>query len=176
MSMRRQVVLGAAAAVLAAGAGGAYWLVRGRSEPPPSPEAAALFALQLSDLAGAPAGLEQWRGKLLVVNFWATWCTPCREEMPEFVLAQSRYASKGLQFVGIGIDDAAKLQQFAASIGVNYPILVGGYPALQVSKSLGNKVMALPFTVVVGRRGGIAHTQLGPLKGEQLQAVIEKHL
>ena len=143
----------------------------------PSPvgkDATALFGVALPDLDGREQRLEQWRGKVLVVNFWATWCAPCREEMPQFVKAQSELGSKGLQFVGIAVDQADKAQQFAKEINLNYPTLVGGMGALQLSSTLGNDLMALPFTVVVDRDGKIVHTQLGPLKQAQLDALVAK--
>src|SRR5581483_1569563 len=75
-------------------------------------DAAALMALSLPDVSGTPQSLAQWRGKVVVVNFWATWCAPCREEMPEFVKAQQEYGARGLQFVGIAVDDADKVSKF----------------------------------------------------------------
>ncbi|HEY5085222.1 MAG TPA: TlpA disulfide reductase family protein, partial [Rhizomicrobium sp.] len=116
--------------------------------------------------------LAQFRGKPLVLNFWATWCGPCREEMPAFIKMQQADGGKSLQFVGIGVDDADKLRQFASSIGLNYPSLVGGYGALELSRTLGNTAMALPFTLVLDREGKIVHTQLGPLPTEQLGAIL----
>ena len=103
-----------------------------------------------------------------MVNFWATWCAPCREEMPEFIKAQTEYGPKGLQFVGIAVDQPDKVEQFAKEIGLNYPTLVGGFGAMELSKTLGNNLMALPFTVVVDRKGAIVHTQLGELKPDKL--------
>jgi len=138
--------------------------------------ATALLGLTLPDTAGKETALGQWRGKLLVVNFWATWCAPCREEMPEFVRLQQEMGAKGLQFVGIAVDDADKVRQFASEIGLNYPALIGGYGAMELSRTLGNRVMALPFTIIVGRDGTIAHTQLGPLKGDQLHRIVSKLL
>ena len=120
--------------------------------------------------------MAQWQGKLLVVNFWATWCAPCREEMPEFVRAQKEFGGKGLQFVGIAVDEADKVRQFADDIQLNYPALIGGYGAMELSRSLGNRMMALPFTIVIGRDGAIAHTQLGPLKDAQLRRIISDNL
>ena len=79
--------------------------------------------------------------------------------MPEFVRAQAELGGKGLQFVGIAVDQADKVRQFAQDIGINYPLLIGGYGAMELSKSLGNKLMALPFTVIVNRVGVVAHTQ-----------------
>lgn len=134
--------------------------------------ASALLAIALPDTEGREQALGQWRGKVLVVNFWATWCAPCREEMPEFVRAQAELGGAGLQFVGIAIDEVGKVRQFEAQIGVNYPLLIGGYGAMELSKSLGNTLMALPFTIVVNRAGGIAHTQLGPLRDAELRSIV----
>ena len=75
----------------------------------------------MPDVEGREQALGQWQGKVLVVNFWATWCAPCREEMPEFVRAQAELGGKGLQFVGIAVDQADKVRQFAQEIGINYP-------------------------------------------------------
>src|SRR5438876_4592007 len=103
-------------------------------------DASALLALSLPDTQGVPQRLNQWRGKVLVVNFWATWCEPCREEMPEFVRAQTEFGASGLQFVGIAVDQADKVDKFAKDIGLNYPTLIGGYGAVELSKTLGNRL------------------------------------
>jgi thiol-disulfide isomerase/thioredoxin len=139
-------------------------------------DASALLGISLPDIAGQQQSLGQWRGKVVVVNFWATWCAPCREEMPEFVRAQSELGSKGLQFVGIAVDQPDKVDQFARELGVNYPVLIGGYGAIELSKTLGNRLTALPFTIIVDRQGQVAHTQLGPLKPDQLRSIIGKLL
>ena len=139
-------------------------------------DASTLFALSLPDPTGQQQSLGQWRGKVVVVNFWATWCAPCREEMPEFVRAQSEFGSKGLQFVGIAVDQADKVDEFARELRLNYPVLIGGYGAIELSKTLGNRLMALPFTIIVDRQGRVAHTQLGPLKPDQLRSIVGKLL
>jgi peroxiredoxin len=165
----------AAVAVLAAGAG----LYAGLSRQPTeatTQATSALLGLTLPDPEGHDQPLAQWRGKLLVVNFWATWCAPCRAEMPEFVKAQSLYGARGLQFVGVAVDEPGKTREFAKEIGLNYPVLIGGFGAMELSKSLGNSVMALPFTVVINRQGEVAYTQLGTLKPERLNLLIEKLL
>jgi len=157
-------------------AAGAY-VARGTLEPSPvGHDAAALLGVSLPDLDGREQRLDQWRGKVLVVNFWATWCAPCREEMPQFVKTQTALGAQGLQFVGIAVDQGDKIKQFATEIGLNYPTLVGGMGAMQLSKTLGNDLMALPFTVIVGRDGRIVHTQLGPLKQAQLDSIVAKLL
>jgi thiol-disulfide isomerase/thioredoxin len=161
----------ALAGVLALGAG-LFLGARGTHAEDPS----ALLALSLPDTAGTPQSLAQWRGKVVVVNFWATWCAPCREEMPEFVKAQKEFGPRGLQFVGIAVDDADKVDKFIKDIGLNYPALVGGYSAIDLSKSVGNRLAALPFTIIIDRQGNVAHTQLGQLKPDQLRSIVTRLL
>jgi thiol-disulfide isomerase/thioredoxin len=104
-----------------------------------------------------------------VVNFWATWCIPCRDEMPEFVKAQREFGERGVQFVGIAVDDVAKVRDFAAELGLNYPALIGGYGAIELSKSLGNRVGALPYTVFIDRAGRINRAHLA--RSSRLNAI-----
>ena len=158
-----------AALALAVGVGMAVW-----DRTPQTADT--LFALALPDLDGKTQQLAQWRGKVVVVNFWATWCEPCREEMPEFVRAQQEFGPQGLQFVGIAVDQADKAASFSRELNVNYPVLIGGYDAMELSKSLGNRLVALPFTIVIDRHGNVAHTQLGRLKEAQLQSIISKFI
>jgi peroxiredoxin len=139
-------------------------------------DAAALFGVTLPDAAGREQALAQWKGKVVVVNFWATWCVPCREEMPEFVKVQREFGDRGLQLVGVAIDEPAKVKAFAAELGLNYPALVGGYGAIELSRTLGNRLGALPFTVIIDRSGRYVHAQLGPLKEANLRAIINQLL
>jgi thiol-disulfide isomerase/thioredoxin len=150
---------------LAAGVGAALW----SREPP---RADSVFALALPDEQGVTQELGQWRGKVLVVNFWATWCEPCREEMPEFVRVQRELGPRGVQFVGVAVDQADKVAAFAKELGLNYPVLIGGYDAIDLSKNLGNRLVALPFTIVVDRQGRVAYTQLGPFKRDQIRPIV----
>ena len=138
-----------------------------------SKAAEALLAVELPDAAGQVQRLDQWRGRVLVVNFWATWCVPCREEMPQFVRAQAAQGAQGLQFVGIAVDSVDKVQRFSEELGLNYPTLIGGLGAIELSRDLGNRLMALPFTIVLDRSGRVVHTQLGPLKDDQLQTIVK---
>lgn len=166
---RRTLIAGAiAVSVLAVGAGVAVFHAANER----ARDGSAILALVLPDAQGHEQALAQWRGKVLIVNFWATWCVPCREEMPQFIAVQKRDGPKGVQFVGIAVDQVDKVQQFAKEIGLNYPALIGGYGAIELSKTLGNDLSALPFTIVVDRRGHIAHTQLGPLKGPDLDRLV----
>ena len=135
-------------------------------------DAAALLAVALPDLQGREQPLGQWKGKVLVVNFWATWGAPCREEMPAFVRIQSDLGPKGVQFVGIAVDQPDKVAQFVAELSLNYPALIGGYGAMELSKSLGNRLMALPFTLVIDRGGTVANVRLGPFKEAELRTIV----
>ena len=160
------------AVALGALAGGVWFAMSGRQPQ----DASTLFALSLPDVSGKQQAFAQWRGKVIVVNFWATWCAPCREEMPEFVRAQDELGAKGLQFVGIAADDATKVDEFARELHLNYPALIGGYGAIELSRTLGNRLSALPFTIIIDRQGRVVHTQLGPLKREPLRAIIDSLL
>ncbi|MDQ6621771.1 MAG: TlpA family protein disulfide reductase [Pseudomonadota bacterium] len=170
---RRAFVAGSIAGAVALAAG--VYVGTAQHEPA-TLTTEALFGLSLPDAQGHEQKLSQWRGKVMVVNFWATWCAPCREEMPQFVKVQSELGGRGLQFVGIAADDASKVRAFAEELGLNYPALIGGFGAIELSKGFGNRLMALPFTIVVDRAGTVAHTQLGPLTAAKLHSVVQKLL
>ena len=162
-------------ALVALGAG--VWFgqsTRGVDKTVESQTASPLLGITLPDPDGKDQALGQWKGKVLVVNFWATWCAPCREEMPMFMRLQDAQRGKGVQFVGIAVDNVEKVRQYAAELKLNYPTLIGGFGAMELSKTLGNSVMALPFTVILDRSGKVAHTQLGPLKEDQLQTILRQ--
>ena len=135
-------------------------------------DGAMVLGVTLPDTTGRQQSIAQWKGKVLVVNFWATWCVPCRDEMPEFVKAQREFGDRGLHFVGIAVDDVGKVKDFAAELGLNYPALIGGYGAIELSKSLGNRIGALPYTLFIDRAGRISRAHLGPLKPAELRAII----
>lgn len=123
--------------------------------------ASPVFRLALPDSEGKIQALEQWRGKVLVVNYWATWCPPCREEMPGFARLQEKLGAKGVQFVGISIDTAVKVVEFQKQTPVNYPLLIGDAGAIDSSVALGNSRQALPFTAVIDRHGMVSAVKLG---------------
>lgn len=171
MSRAREWVLIACAALTAAAAGYAYNTWR------TAPEAgdaglAALMAARLPDLDGNAQPLDQWRGKIVVVNFWATWCAPCREEIPLFVKLQNKYGDRGLQFVGIAIDQPEKVRPYAAELGMNFPVLIGGIDAIGLTRTLGNRAGVLPFTVVLDRSGKAVQKQVGAVKEAQTEALL----
>jgi thiol-disulfide isomerase/thioredoxin len=153
------------------------WVSGSRQAGPPDTTASeALFAIALPDLNGSSQALGQWRGKVVAVNFWATWCAPCREEIPVFVRMQEKYGAKGLQFVGISIDQADKTAEFVRNFSINYPTLIGTFDSVEVSRQAGNKLRVLPYTVFLNRKGKIVATELGGLNEEKLEAIINAHL
>jgi thiol-disulfide isomerase/thioredoxin len=133
----------------------------------------ALMAARLPDLAGKLRQLSEWRGKVLVCNFWATWCAPCREEIPLLMAALAKYASRGVEIVGIAFDNAAKVGEFSRSFGVTYPILLSEADGLELMRRLGNSAGGLPYTVFLDREGRVAHRKLGALKGPDLEQILE---
>jgi len=131
-----------------------------------------LLALTLSDVLAMKQSLSQWQGKILVVNFWATWCAPCREEMPAFSRLQQKFADKGVQFVGIAFDNADKVRQFSLETPVSYPLLIGATDLLPITAGLGNLAGGLPFTVLIDRNGNLLETRLGIWKESTFEAIL----
>jgi len=177
---RRLPVIALLAAAALAG-----WISAGG--PPPLPGGLAptdsptmsseqFYALVFADVEGHPQRLSQWQGKLLVVNFWATWCPPCRKEIPDFAAVSEEYAGRGVQFVGLGVDTADNIARFARDQNVPYPLLVAGTGSLPIMSSLGNSSMALPFTLIVDSQGRVRLRQLGPMNGDRLRASLERML
>jgi thiol-disulfide isomerase/thioredoxin len=151
-------------AVLAVLAGTAMFL--GSRQPSPSGDSdvapSAIYAAGFRDEQGATRSLAQFQNKLLVVNFWATWCAPCREEMPAFTRVQSRWAARNVQFVGLAQDDPAKVVRFGKDLAINYPLWTGGDAVGELSKRLGNRLAVLPYTVILDPQGRVLERRVGP--------------
>ena len=169
---RRRWLAMAGVGVLAAAAGYAFNTWRMAEEYNPA-AVEALLAAQLRDLEGGSKAIATWRGKVLVVNFWATWCAPCRKEIPEFVKLQERFGTRGLQFVGIAIDQPQPVGEFAREFRINYPLLIGGVEILGLMRESGNKSGVLPFTLIIDRQGKVASTHRGMLTEASLEAAIQ---
>jgi thiol-disulfide isomerase/thioredoxin len=131
-----------------------------------------LPAFSLPDLSGKQHAIAEWQGKILVINFWATWCPPCLKEIPDFIALQTQYAAQGLQFIGIAIDDKAAVDDYLATTKINYPLLMGADDGVALARQLGNSVDAVPFSVVVNQQGMVIYRQPGELSREQLLAII----
>ncbi|MCK5877653.1 MAG: TlpA family protein disulfide reductase [Candidatus Marithrix sp.] len=126
----------------------------------------------LTDIDGKVRNVSEWDNKILVVNFWATWCPPCVREMPLFVEIQHDYAEIGLQVIGIAVDKHEAILKFLEENNINYPILEGD-DVIEISKKFGNRLGALPFTAVVDRNGNIVERHVGDMN---LREVKEKIL
>lgn len=127
----------------------------------------------LPDLDGHEQALGQWQGKVAVVNFWATWCPPCRLEIPAFIRLQARYAQAGVQFVGLAVDEFEAVQRESPRIGFNYPILLANEQAGGLFAELGNDQSGLPYTVVFDRQGKAVATFVGGVEEARLEAVLK---
>lgn len=134
------------------------------------------FNATLSALDGTPQALSQWQGKIVIANFWATWCLPCRDEIPELIDTYAAYHQKDLVILGIAIDDAEKAAAFSKEFKINYPVLVGEFDAFSLAEAMGNLQGALPFTVTIDRSGMIVDTHLGRIKKKQIEKIIKPML
>jgi thiol-disulfide isomerase/thioredoxin len=133
---------------------------------------AELLGRPFVDLHGRSRRLVEWQGKALLCNFWATWCAPCREEIPLLTTAQQQHATKNLQVVGIAIDNAANVSAFATSTKVSYPILLADASAIELMRRLGNRSGGLPFSVALDRHGRLAGRKLGAYAAAELATTI----
>lgn len=168
-----------AAAALALGSA-LWWLARPQGEVPrPATRSdlgiapAALLAAVFTDPEGQPHSLGEFHGHVLVVNFWATWCAPCREEMPAFSRLNAAFKDRGVRFVGIANDDPAKVRSFATDLAIGYPVWVGGDAVSDVSRRLGNPTGVLPHTVLINRDGRIVEARVGPYTEVELAGKLE---
>lgn len=129
-------------------------------------------AFELKDTEGNLIKSSDLDGKVLLVNFWATWCPPCKKEMPAFIELQEQYAEKGFQIVGIALDDEDSVRDFADALGVNYPVMAAEYDGIALSREYGNHIGALPFSAFVNRDGKIISTKIGEISKQQVEEII----
>jgi thiol-disulfide isomerase/thioredoxin len=170
-----------AAGVMAAAAGYFYRQHGSASVPAEATETAGTplpAGVVLTDLDGVTHKLQDWHGKLLMINFWATWCTPCLKEIPLLTKAQTEYASRGLQIIGPAVDDPEEVKKAAKGpLAINYPVMTGTPDAmLGLLNDFGNTAGALPFSVIVAADGTVVHQQLGEFTAEDLKQLVEAHL
>ena len=173
----RTLALFAVVAGLSAAGGVSYHLwLRGSGAGPAMASGAVVervLSARVADVTGGTQSLEQWRGQVLVVNYWATWCAPCREEIPGFVRLQERHGSRGLQVVGIAIDQPDKVAEFAREFRINYPLLLGGLDTIELLRQAGNRAGVLPYTLVIDRKGNLVRREPGGLKEAQLERLLQ---
>ncbi len=172
MKKLKNVILLAVVAVICVGVG---IYASHRAHPADSPETLALNQLLLQsmpDATGQTQSLAQYKGRPLVVNFWATWCGPCVEEMPELTALQQEIAP--VQILGIGVDSQENIAKFAQKYQIRYPLFVAGTGATDLLRQFGNQAGGLPFTALVGKDGKVKKVYLGRIKFDELRADLSK--
>jgi thiol-disulfide isomerase/thioredoxin len=168
--------------LLAAVAGVSLWLAGSPSATaPPKAERieaspAAIMAANFVDLQGKGRVLGQLNGKVVIVNFWATWCTPCLEEMPGFVRLQSKWEGRGARFVGLANDDPAKVRAFGDRLAINYPLWTGEAAVMDLSRRLGNRLGVLPHTVLLDESGKVLESRIGIYAEDRLDERLSELL
>lgn len=166
-SLPRRWWLGAAAAAGLAGVGTAWWRYQPTAVTPSALDA--LWALTLDDPQGTPVALAAFRGKPLLVNFWATWCPPCVEELPMLNAFYGQQRAQGWQVLGLAVDQPSAVRTFLQRLPLEFPVAMAGLGGTDLAKSLGNTSGGLPFTLVVDAKGAIAHRKLGKVSPDDLK-------
>ena len=134
---------------------------------------AQLWSASVTTPDGKTHSLSAYKGKPLVVNFWASWCGPCVREMPELSALQGQYRKKGIRFIGLGVDSGTNIKNFLQKVKVDYPIYVAGFGGADVARAFGDLAGGLPYTVVIDANGTVRATKLGQIKPEELRHTLD---
>ena len=168
---RRNMLYGGVAALAGIAGAGAAWLKfkpHAASPAETAKTAEALWALSFDTPDGTPFAMRSFRGKLLLVNFWATWCPPCVEELPLLDFFYQENKHKNVQIVGLAVDQPSAVRTWLKTRPLNFPVGMAGLGGTELSKSLGNVSGGLPFTVVFGASGQLLHRKIGKVLPEEL--------
>jgi len=128
----------------------------------------------MKDLDGELRNIKEWDGKVVLINFWATWCPPCLREMPYFIELQEKFGEQGFQIIGIAIDDEDAVRAFADDMDINYPIMAGETDTIELSSRYGNRIGGLPYSVFINRKGEITDTITGELHKIKAEEILKK--
>jgi len=167
--MKRLAWLACVALVAALAGFAAYWFSAadsGLAERRPD--------FTLKDLGGTSRSISEWDGQVVLVNFWAPWCKPCREEMPMLVQLQQDYGARGFQVLGLAIEEPAPVQNFLRELPVNYPVFADLLPTLGIQQAFGDT--RLPYSVLIDREGRMVYRKAGAVTRAEIDAEIKKHL
>ena len=140
------------------------------------PAVKAFFANSWQTPDGKTVNTQDWQVKVLVVNFWASWCPPCVEEMPALDKLQQEFLQQKVLFVGIGIDSPSNIREFLSKTPVSYPIVIGGLEGSNLSKQLGNSQGALPYTIIINAKGKASYSKLGKISEDDIRSAIKSAL
>jgi len=148
---------------------GAYWWING-SAAPAAPQ------MTLIDIEGENHRLADYRGQVIVMNFWATWCPPCIEEIPMLIEVQKERRDRGLRMLGPALDDPAPVKRFSEEYGINYPVFAAPSQIGPALSTMGDTQGALPYTVILDRQGRMVESHHGKLEKAELEALIAPYL
>ena len=128
----------------------------------------------MMDIEGKVRNIKDWDGQIVLLNFWATWCPPCLKEIPDFIEVQEQLENRGLQIVGVAVDNEEDVRQFASDMEMNYPVMAGETEAIELSQKYGNSIGGLPFSAIIDKNGKVTHTITGELSKERLISILKE--
>jgi len=136
-------------------------------------ETTPLEDFSLKDLKGEVHSISEWQGQVRIINFWATWCPPCRKEIPDLMALQQDYQNRGVTVIGIAIDDPEAVTEFLSTTQITYPLLIATDEGINLSRQLGNTISAVPFTVIIDAQGIMKYKHQGELNKLDIESIIE---
>ena len=125
-----------------------------------------------ADLSGSFRNIKEWDGDIIFLNFWATWCPPCKKEIPAFIELQKTYGHQGFQILGAALDNAEAVMEYAKEVGVNYPLLLVENEGIGLARRYGNGIGILPYTVIINREGEVIYTITGELSKKRAKKIL----
>ncbi len=168
---RRSIIAITALVMLILGIAIGLWRINPKQVSTP---AEWVFELSFPNPKGESTPMSSVRGKLTVVNFWATWCPPCVEEMPELSRVHAEMSPNGVKVIGLAVDSPSNVREFAEARPVSYPLLITGGSGTELAKKLGNAIDALPYTVLIDEKGRVIKQKAGRIREEELRSWISE--
>ena len=128
----------------------------------------------ITDTDGQIRNIKDWDGKIILLNFWATWCPPCLKEIPDFIELQEKYGAQGFQVIGIAVDNEEAVREYMSEVKINYPIMIAEFEALELASRYGNRIGALPYSVIINRESEISDKITGELSKIKAEKLLKK--